>query len=91
MVSRRDFLAVAATSGGLGRHRVYEFHGAPYDVGLQHGTALRAEIIAEAGPALMRLSGGTQRIVNRYDVVFPGLWEKGRRRFSGRVDHRWTG
>jgi isopenicillin-N N-acyltransferase like protein len=75
MQSRRDFLAMAAAAaapadGRRGAHLVYDFRGTPFEVGLQHGKALREEIRAEAQPALERLGDGGQKAVSRYEGLY---------------------
>jgi isopenicillin-N N-acyltransferase-like protein len=75
MQSRRDFLAMAAAAaapadGSRGAHLVYDFRGTPFEVGLQHGKALREEIRAEAQPAFGRLGDGGQMAVSKYEGLY---------------------
>jgi isopenicillin-N N-acyltransferase-like protein len=71
-MNRRRFISTAATAGALlgrgicraetpaqgraGEHLVYTWKGSPFDVGRQHGQALKDEITAEAAPALKSLT-----------------------------------
>jgi isopenicillin-N N-acyltransferase-like protein len=43
--------------GRSGEHLVYTWKGSHFDVGRQHGQALKEEIVAEAAPALKTLTG----------------------------------
>lgn len=79
-VSRREFLAMLAVLPGArrGEQRVYDFRGTPYQVGLQHGRALAAEIRGEAQPpaeALAKRSNSTveaalKDVRSRYEGLF---------------------
>ncbi len=44
--------AAMPAPGRAGKHLVYTWKGSHFDVGLQHGRALKREIVAEAAPAL---------------------------------------
>lgn len=82
MTNRRQFLQVSAAaavgSGRAGKHFVYDLHGTPAEVGVQHGRALRTEIVAEAGPSaesLARRTGLTVEaslagVVSRYEGLY---------------------
>ena len=70
MLLRREFLAVPTSLVLLanersGKHHVYRFNGTPYDVGLQHGKALKQEIRTEAQAAADRLKGGPEAFLAR--------------------------
>jgi len=39
-------------AGQSAPHQVYRWRGEPYEIGFQHGRALRAEILEEVGPAI---------------------------------------
>lgn len=80
--TRRDFLALAAATAlpgaRRGVHQVYELSGTPFEVGLQHGKALRREIREEAGRAAQDLArqsatsveAAAARILSRYEGLF---------------------
>jgi len=67
---------VIRRTAGSAPHRVYDFAGSPYQIGYQHGRALREEIAAEAAGALAEHARGlgearvVERTVERYRPVF---------------------
>ena len=75
MQSRRDFLAMAAAAaapadGRRGAHLVYDFRGTPFEVGVQHGKALRQEIRAEAQRPFERLGDDGQKVISKYEGLY---------------------
>lgn len=54
--SGSDHPAAAIPAGERGQHHVYDFRGTPFEIGVQHGKALRAEIVQEAAAALHGLA-----------------------------------
>jgi isopenicillin-N N-acyltransferase-like protein len=73
MTSRRNFLAGAALlgAGRSGRHYCYDFRGTAYEVGVQHGRALKAEIRREAQPAVDALGAtAPARAVAHWEGLF---------------------
>lgn len=65
-------------TGRMGSHQHHEFAGSPFEVGVQHGKALRQEIIQEAQASIQDLVAkfGTSenhaldRMLSRYEGVF---------------------
>ena len=45
-------MATSFPPGRAGCHQVYRWRGSPYEIGVQHGHALRCEILTEMRPAL---------------------------------------
>ncbi|MEO7651465.1 MAG: C45 family peptidase [Bryobacteraceae bacterium] len=83
MPSRREFVAMSAAAaipkdGRTGSQHVYELRGTPFEVGVQHGQALRQEIRAEAQPAAESLARRRKttveaklaRVLSQYEGLF---------------------
>jgi isopenicillin-N N-acyltransferase-like protein len=92
MIHRRDFLRTAGgvlarsicgaetkeSSGRAGIHYFYDFHGSCFDVGFQHGRALRREIRLEVQPSLEAFASragisresALARIVSKYEGLY---------------------
>jgi isopenicillin-N N-acyltransferase-like protein len=72
--------AISLNDAASGEHFFYEWRGNPYEIGVQHGSALRREIIADYSPALHDLAHDTHcsesEILKRYTELYEPLFEQ---------------
>lgn len=76
--SQRETPRVPVPPGAEAPHLVYDWKGAPFEIGRQHGSALRVEIVREAETALAALAQklampsdrALARVVSIYEPLF---------------------
>jgi isopenicillin-N N-acyltransferase-like protein len=67
-------------SAQSGDHHVYRWSGSPYEIGRQHGQALRHEIVQELMPALQSAAGvlgwSEARVLDRHRALYETVFEE---------------